>query len=53
MLCWSSPEKKQTLPKGTFTIKFEHCFMFTYIINVNKIAYHFSCIVMDYGVFMA
>ena len=27
--------------------------LFTYIGNVNKAAYYFSCIVMDYGVFMA
>lgn len=52
-LFWSSPEKKQTLPKGIFTMKFEYCLMFTYIINVNKTAYYFSCIVMDYGVYMA
>lgn len=52
-LFWSSPENKQTLPKGIFTVKFEYCLMFTYIINVNKTAYYFSCIVMDYGVYMA
>lgn len=51
--CWPSPEKKQTFPKGIFTMKSEYCLKFTYIGNVNKAAYYFSCIVMDYGVFMA